>query len=71
MKEDKLKLLEIVYRDALGICDPVDYLRRQKVLLHCIAECLLEDIFEEEEKERKSTAEALEKFFDLKDKKND
>jgi len=71
MKKENLERLYLAYTSAQSICDPYEFAVRQKNLLKIIAECLLEDIFDEEKKQQKITGEALAKFFECKDKKND
>ena len=51
MKRERLEKLASVYEWSQGVCDPIEFVQRQKNLLHCITKCLLgelDDILEEE-----------------------
>ncbi len=52
MEKESLERLEKIYTISLQVCDPVEYLSRQKRLLECIAECLMSKLKDIREKER-------------------
>jgi hypothetical protein len=63
MKRERLEKLASVYEWSQGVCDPIEFYQRQKMLLHCITKCLLgelDDILEEE-----NPSESLKLFDDL------
>lgn len=63
MKRERLEKLAQMFEYANKICDPIEFSQRQKMLLHCIAKCLLgelDDILEEE-----NPSEGLKLFDDL------
>lgn len=56
MKEEeleRLKILKYEYILAQKVCDPIDFLQKQKTLLYAICDCLLKplEVFEENEKD--------------------
>ncbi len=61
MEKESLERLEKIYTISLQVCDPVEYLSRQKKLLECIAECLMSKLKDIREKERRD--EGNEKIF--------
>jgi hypothetical protein len=53
MKKETLVRLRNSLHYAQGICDPIDYMKRQKELLYTIAECLLVELDDMEKEEEK------------------
>lgn len=47
---ERFSQLEEVFRDALTVCDPIEYQYRQKKLLYAISECILKPYREEKAK---------------------
>lgn len=53
MRKEILERLKKSLNHAQGICDPIDYMKRQKELLYTIAECLLVELDDMEKEEEK------------------
>jgi hypothetical protein len=50
-KRLRLEVLKSVYESARGICDPTEFVVRQKRLLYELAECLLDDLNDQKDDE--------------------
>lgn len=65
---ERFSQLEEVVIEALTICDPIEFLNRQKRMLYAIAECILKPYREEKakrtEKVRSRTKKKVKKLFD-------
>lgn len=57
MKREDLEKLENCFHLAICVCDPIDFQQRQKSLLHCIANCLLEELRDIEKSENQKEKE--------------
>lgn len=55
----RLRELRSIYEYSLGICDPVDFLQRKKILLEKIAEFLLEPLNDYEKSKREISNEEM------------
>jgi|HubBroStandDraft_2_1064218.scaffolds.fasta_scaffold74134_3 hypothetical protein len=61
MNENELKMLEelqIFYMQAISVCDPIEFQKRQQGLLYSIAKILLTKLDEHYEKIRKENKES-------------
>jgi hypothetical protein len=66
MRREVMEKLEKTYNRALGVCDPIEFQKRQQYLVYEICDCLLEDLRIIREKE--NPHEALKLFEDKNDK---
>lgn len=68
MTDDEMKRLQKlydVYHYAATICPPDEYYKRQRELLHGLAEFILKPLFDKQDAEEKENAEAIKNVFEL------